>query len=56
MMNDRAKARPTIDRARVEALVREALAREMGAEKAAAQEVESAGALLIPPTLNWRLP
>jgi ethanolamine ammonia-lyase small subunit len=29
--------------------VREALAREVGAEKAAAQEIESAGALLIPP-------
>jgi ethanolamine ammonia-lyase small subunit len=30
-------------------MVREALARELGAEKAAAREVESAGALLIPP-------
>jgi len=48
-MNDRAKPRLTIDRSRVEALVREALAREVGAEKAAAQEIESAGALLIPP-------
>jgi ethanolamine ammonia-lyase small subunit len=39
----------TVDRARVEALVRETLSRELGAEKAAAREVESAGALLIPP-------
>ena len=39
----------TIDRSRVEALVREALAREVGAAAAAAREVESAGALLIPP-------
>ena len=48
-MNERANAKPTLDRARVEALVREALAREVGSETAAAQEIESAGALLIPP-------
>jgi ethanolamine ammonia-lyase small subunit len=41
--------KPTIDRARVEALVREALVRGLGAEKGAARAVESAGALLIPP-------
>jgi ethanolamine ammonia-lyase small subunit len=41
--------RPTLDRARVEALVRETLARELGAEKAASREVESAGALLLAP-------
>jgi len=41
--------KPTIDRSKVEALVREALAREIGAEQAAARDVESAGALLIPP-------
>jgi ethanolamine ammonia-lyase small subunit len=41
--------RPTIDRARIEALVRETLARDLGPEKAAAREIESAGALLIPP-------
>jgi ethanolamine ammonia-lyase small subunit len=41
--------RPTVDRAKVEALVREALVRGLGAEKGAAREVESAGALLIPP-------
>ncbi|HXJ21065.1 MAG TPA: ethanolamine ammonia-lyase subunit EutC [Polyangia bacterium] len=41
--------KPTIDRKKVEALVREALAREIGAEQAAARDVESAGALLIPP-------
>jgi ethanolamine ammonia-lyase small subunit len=45
----RAPARPTVDRARVEALVRETLARELGAEKAAAREIESAGALLLAP-------
>ena len=39
-MNERAKTKPTLDRARVEALVREALAREVGPEKAAAQEIE----------------
>jgi ethanolamine ammonia-lyase small subunit len=48
-MNERAKPKPTMDRRRVEALVREALAREVGAETAAAREIESAGALLIPP-------
>ena len=42
-------ARPTIDRARVEALVRETLSREVGAQKAAAREVESSGALLLAP-------
>jgi ethanolamine ammonia-lyase small subunit len=41
--------KPTIDRKKVEALVREALAREIGAAEAAARDVESAGALLIPP-------
>jgi ethanolamine ammonia-lyase small subunit len=41
--------RPTVDRAKAEALVREALVRGLGAEKGAAREVESAGALLIPP-------
>ena len=41
--------KPVIDRSKVEALVREALAREIGAEQAAARDVESAGALLIPP-------
>jgi ethanolamine ammonia-lyase small subunit len=41
--------KPTVDRAKIEALVREALAREIGAEEAAARDVESAGALLIPP-------
>jgi ethanolamine ammonia-lyase small subunit len=40
---------PTVDRKKVEALVREALARELGAAQAAAREVESAGALLISP-------
>jgi len=39
----------TIDRRKVEAMVREALAREIGAAEAAARDVESAGALLIPP-------
>ena len=41
--------RPTVDRARVEALVREALKRELGPDRAATREIESAGALLIPP-------
>ena len=41
--------KPTVDRKKVEALVREALTRELGAAQAAAREVESAGALLIPP-------
>jgi ethanolamine ammonia-lyase small subunit len=40
---------PTVDRARIEAMVREALAREGGTAAAAAREVETAGALLIPP-------
>jgi ethanolamine ammonia-lyase small subunit len=41
--------KPTVDRSRVEALVREALAREIGVERATAREVESAGALLLTP-------
>jgi ethanolamine ammonia-lyase small subunit len=41
--------RPTVDRAKVEALVREALVRELGAERGGAREVESAGALLLTP-------
>ncbi len=41
--------KPLVDRKKVEALVREALAREIGAEQAAARDVDSAGALLIPP-------
>jgi ethanolamine ammonia-lyase small subunit len=49
MKDARAKPSPTIDRRRVEALVREALSREVGKERAATQEIESAGALLIPP-------
>jgi ethanolamine ammonia-lyase small subunit len=41
--------KPVIDRKKVEALVREALAREIGAAEAATRDLESAGALLIPP-------
>jgi ethanolamine ammonia-lyase small subunit len=41
--------KPTVDRQRVEALVREALAREIGVERATAREIESAGALLLTP-------
>ena len=41
--------KPTVDRSRVEALVRDALAREIGVERATAREVESAGALLLTP-------
>jgi ethanolamine ammonia-lyase small subunit len=41
--------KPTVDRGKVEAMVREALARQVGPAQAAAREVESAGALLIPP-------
>lgn len=41
--------KPVIDRSKVEALVREALARELGPAEAAARDVESAGGLLIPP-------
>jgi ethanolamine ammonia-lyase small subunit len=48
-MKPRVRVSPTVDRKKVEALVREALARELGAEEAAARDVESAGALLIPP-------
>jgi ethanolamine ammonia-lyase small subunit len=40
---------PTVDRARIEAMVREALTREKGAAASAAREIETAGALLIPP-------
>jgi ethanolamine ammonia-lyase small subunit len=39
----------TVDRSRVEALVRDALAREIGVERATARELESAGALLLTP-------
>src|SRR5215510_1056362 len=39
---------PTVDRARIEAMVREALTRDQGAA-AADREIETAGALLIPP-------
>jgi ethanolamine ammonia-lyase small subunit len=45
----RAGGRPTVDRARVEALVREALSRELGAERAAARRVDGAGTLLLAP-------
>jgi ethanolamine ammonia-lyase small subunit len=41
--------KPTVDRAKIEALVREALRRELGEDKAAAREVETAGALLLLP-------
>src|SRR3954465_4050041 len=41
--------KPTVDRGKVEAMVREALKRQLGPAQAAAREVESAGALLIPP-------
>jgi len=41
------KPKPTVDRARIEAMVREALARRDGG--GAAREVESAGALLLTP-------
>ena len=40
--------RPTVDRARIEAMVREALSREPGAQ-AGAREVDTAGALLLTP-------
>ena len=40
-MNDAPKPKPTIDRSRVEALVREALAREVGPERAGAREASS---------------
>ncbi len=48
-MKPRLRVPPTVDRKKVEALVREALARELGAAEAAARDVESAGGLLIPP-------
>src|SRR5206468_3686320 len=48
-MKPRVRVPPTVDRKKVEALVREALARELGPAEAAARDVESAGALLIPP-------
>ena len=41
--------KPTVDRARIEAMVREALTRQPGAAAAADREIETAGALLIPP-------
>src|ERR1043165_2621781 len=41
--------KPTVDRARIEAMVREALGRKEGGAAAAAREVESAGALLLTP-------
>lgn len=48
-MKPRLVTKPVVDRQKVEALVREALAREIGAEQAASRDLESAGALLIPP-------
>ena len=42
-------APPTIDRARIEAMVREALGREQGGAAAPDRELDSAGALLISP-------
>jgi ethanolamine ammonia-lyase small subunit len=41
--------KPTVDRARIEAMVREALAREPGGAPAAGREVDTAGALLFTP-------
>ncbi|HET6284986.1 MAG TPA: ethanolamine ammonia-lyase subunit EutC [Polyangia bacterium] len=38
-----------IDRTRIEAMVREALARDLGVDRARAQQVESSGALLLAP-------
>jgi ethanolamine ammonia-lyase small subunit len=50
MKDGQAKPTLTIDRRRVEALVRQALARQLGAgAESASRELESAGALLIPP-------
>jgi ethanolamine ammonia-lyase small subunit len=40
---------PTVDRARIEAMVREALGRQPGGAAAADRELDTAGALLIPP-------
>jgi len=40
---------PTVDRARIEALVRDALTRDQGAGAAAAREMDTAGALLLTP-------
>ena len=48
-MKPRVRVPPTVDRKKVEALVREALARELGAAEAASRDVESAGGLLIGP-------
>jgi ethanolamine ammonia-lyase small subunit len=48
-MKARVRVPPTVDRKKVEALVREALARELGAAEAASRDVESAGGLLIAP-------
>ncbi|HEY7376936.1 MAG TPA: ethanolamine ammonia-lyase subunit EutC [Polyangia bacterium] len=41
--------KPTVDRARIEAMVREALTRDQGAAAAAARDIETAGALLLTP-------
>jgi ethanolamine ammonia-lyase small subunit len=49
MKPTRAAPPPTVDRGRIEAMVREALAREQGAAAAANREIETAGALLISP-------
>jgi ethanolamine ammonia-lyase small subunit len=48
-MKPRVRVPPTVDRQKIETLVREALARELGPAEAASRDVESAGALLIPP-------
>jgi len=40
---------PTVDRARIEAMVRDALTRDQGAGAAAAREMDTAGALLLTP-------
>src|SRR5262245_34690161 len=52
MMRDLAMkptSKPTVDRARIEAMVREALGRESGGAGAAEREVDTAGALLLTP-------
>ena len=41
--------RPTVDRARIEAMVREALVRDQGTAAAADREIDTAGALLLTP-------
>src|SRR5262245_6128565 len=45
-----------IDRSRIEALVREALSRELGTERARAREVESSGGLLLAPDRGVNVP